>query len=179
MSVVVAPELQFKSSLARRGGQREPRGHCGLAFSFLGDASGGSATCNLAIPFSRSEDRVFMLKALKMRATTDPGQGHIICNLQWPFLQVQGAGPVVLVHAFDFNVEATLGTFNSGDAGIETWPEWCRSLIFQTNLGSAVYWPVQAVWGTNTNATTYLIDCWGYWWDKTVIGLPGGPRIPR
>ncbi len=183
MSVVLEPELQFKSSLSsgfRPAVGGNPRGHCGIAFSALGDASGGSVTVNLVIPFDRAEDRVFMLKALKMRATSDPGQGHVVCNLQWPFLQIQGSGPVVLVQAFNFNVEATLGTFNSGsDEGAETWPEWCRSLIFQTNLGSALYRPIQAVWGTNTEFTTYLIDAWGYWWDKTVIARPGGPNIPR
>lgn len=113
-----------------------------------------------------------------MRATTDPAQGHVVANLDAPFLQIAGDGPLVLVHAFDFNVEGTLGTFNSGTAGEPTWPREFQSLIFRSDREQD-YNMVQLVFGTNTNGTTYLVDLWGYWWSTVALREPAGLDIPR
>lgn len=117
-------------------------------------------------------------RVVKMRATTDPAQGHIVANLDAPFLQVEGSGPLVLVHAFDFNIEATLGTFNSGSADAETWPREFQSLVFHSDREQD-YLPLQLNYGTNTNGTTYLVDLWGYWWSKIALREPAGLDIPR
>lgn len=178
MSVVVAPPIQFKRSWPPPLDPRDPVGLCGLIFNVAGDGSGGSITVNCIVPPDRVEDRIFVVKAVTMRATADPGQGHVICNLDEPNFQLEAAGPVTLVHAFDFNVEATLGTFNGGAADAPNWPESFRSLLFQSKNSTQDYNALQLVYGTNTNAATYLNALWGYWWSQEVLNVAGGPRVP-
>ncbi|KKL17299.1 hypothetical protein LCGC14_2486920, partial [marine sediment metagenome] len=51
-------------------------------------------------------------------------------------------------------------------------------LIFDPRQGAGVLNMIELEMGVNVNTDTYAFEAYGYYWDRSVLNAPGGPRHP-
>jgi len=181
----------LESQLWPQGDIRDPLGVWAFRLGVTGDASGNPITVGIDIPAARRSAYLYTIYHAQVSQLTGVITAaniktRILTN--WP-----DADPDAGVFAYASNLQSRLvGSTNfnapiagpggsaSASAGPLIFPLDRFLLMFdprqQESLGDMEIFQFELE--VNTNAATYSFEAYGYYWDRSVMQAPGGPRHP-
>lgn len=171
------------TALWPQGDARDPLGIWGFRLGVTGDASGGSIKVTAQVPAERNAGLVYTIYSLLIAQLTGTfasvtSRARILTN--WPNIdsiagvQAYAANNVVQVSGdADFTSPLT-GPFEG---------QFVRAherflLLFDPRPAAGVLSLIELEYGNNEDTATYSFEGYGYYWDRSVLQAPGGPRHP-
>jgi len=166
-----------------QGDARDPLGVWGMRHGVTGDASGGGVKVIGSVPAGLAAAYVYtaysaQIGQLTGAFTTTPAKLRLLTN--WPNLSpvpgVQGYASLQVVNiAGDANFTSPLiGPFD----GEFIKPNDRFILLYDPRPSAGQLDILEFEFGDNTNLATYSFEAYGYFWDRSVMNAPGGPRFP-
>jgi len=181
--MAIAAEIEVvETALWPQGDVRDPLGVWGSRVLVTGDNTGGAIVVDIVVPANKAGAFVYT------NYKTNQGQlsgslaatNHAVRLLtNWPDID-----PLAGVQGFNtFRIEATRTESDfpgqqSAPQSIMDSPNDRFLLLFDPRPAAGKYSIVQLLWGENTNNATYAFEAYGYYWDRSVLNAPGGPRHP-
>lgn len=165
-----------------QGDKRDPLGVWGVRHGVTGDASGGSIKVLYQVTSPKRAAFVYTCYAITFAQLTGAiTADNIKCRLLtgWPNVDTQAG-----VQAFGtvrFNVLAGGSVFTAPLGGPSlslVTPEQRFILLYDPRPSGEDLTIVEVEWPTNVNLATYSFEGYGYYWDRSVLQAPGGPRHP-
>ncbi len=176
-----------ETGLWPQGDERDPLGVWGARLIVAGDASGGPIKVRAIVPQAKRRSRVYTCYAAQTVVATETAaetSTQIKCRLltNWPdvdpvqigaqgFATFQTSAIVDLVSATrpDFGPSSPL--VNPSDRFI---------LLFDPGVVAADsdMEIVEMERNANVDTNDYSFEAYGYYWDRSVLNAPGGPRHP-
>lgn len=183
MAVVGNTDIRVQA-LWPQGDIRDPLGVWGARGLLTGDGSGGSVQANFNVPAVNRDAHVYTCYGatygqLTGAATTNATKIRLLTN--WPNFSstagIQGyATNFFATIGTDINMSGTISGYNrtpsQGAIGNAD-----RFILLFTRIGTPLT-IVEIEHGANTNLATYAFEVYGYYWDRSVLDAPGGPRHP-
>lgn len=172
------------AALWPQGDIRDPLGVWGARVTTTGDASGSSTKVGIQVPASLAGAYVYTCYSVTIAGLARPaGQvnDRVKCRLltNWPNIDpaagVQGFSTLRLAE-FSFD-----GLFTSPSLGILAPllnPNDRYLLLFDPRQGAGAFTIVEMELGSNLLNDTTAWEAYGYFWDRSVLNAPGGPRHP-
>lgn len=171
----------IESALWPQRDARDPLGIFGWRVSQAGDASSGSNKIVVEVAEALRHAYVYkiydMIIAQTVGITTTSAKMRILSN--WPNvdpdpgIQAYAALWVGIINGATLFTAPRAGFFDTNPfAGNSK-----EILIYDpsTRIGAMQIAEQEVV---NTDVTTYSFEGYGYYWDRSVMGTPGGPRNP-
>ncbi len=176
-SVAVQP-----SALWPQGDIRDPLGVWGFRLGFVGDASGGSIKMTATEATDRKAAYVYTCYALTIAGLTGnlidtSGKVRLLTN--WP-----NVDPLAGVQAFstlqrflmNFSTNFTAPILAPDTYVVEANERFL--LLFDPRPSGPLADIVEMEIAANVDLATYSFEGYGYFWDRSVLNAPGGPRHP-
>lgn len=173
----------IESALWPQGDIRDPLGTWGFRSLFTGDASGGSMKLFAQVPLLKTAAYLYTCYSLNIAQLTGAinivnVKARLLTN--WPDIDplagIQGYSSLRTmdlvggnVHTapiagpFEFPLVSTLERF---------------ILLFDPRSRTNAMTIVELELNLNTNPSTWSFEGYGYFWDRSVLNAPGGPRHP-
>lgn len=180
---IVEDGAVLESQLWPQGDARDPLGIWSMRHGITGDATGGSIKVRYQVTSPRRAAYVYTCVGLTYaQLTGTPTVSLLKVRLlaNWPDADVaagvQGYGSVI--------IRSTTGSanFTAPVAGPSTpilEPQQRFILLFDPRPGvDADLDIVELELATNVDGDTYAFEGYGYFWDRSVLQAPGGPRHP-
>lgn len=181
--MAIAVEVDVKPAAQwPQGDIRDPLGVWGGRQGVTGDASGGGIKVGFLSPAGQDAAYVYTCYGVTVAQLTGTpvAQGIKIRLLtNWPdvdpLVGVQGFGSVKLILAV---VDSDLSAPNGGvgPGAIEAVDRFL--LLFDPRPSAGQITLVELEFGANVDGNTYSFESYGYFWDRSVLNAPGGPRHP-
>jgi len=171
------------NALWPQGDIRDPLGVWGFRHGITGDATGGSIKVGAVVPADNAGAFLFTcysaLAAILAQATTSTSVAKVRLLTNWPNvdpqLGVQAYGSAGFVDL------STVSSFTPPEV-IPTTPMIAPQdrflLLFDPRPSGGQITIVELEIGVNILADTYTFEGYGYYWDRSVLNAPGGPRHP-
>ncbi len=169
-----------------QGDARDPLGVWGARLGVTGDASGGGIKVAFVVPAPKRGARVYTVYSAtfaQLTGTTTalvPVKSRILTN--WPNIDpvpgVQGFG-TLLLNPCDQDNDLTAPVRGPVSSPLITPNDrfiLCYDPRQQTTLGPMAI--LELAYGKNEDLATFSFEGYGYWWDRSVMDTPGGPRHP-
>lgn len=171
------------TALWPQGDIRDPLGVWGFRRAVTGDASGGSIKVTAQAAGDQAAAYIFAcysaLLAVVTQATTASPTGKIRLLTNWPNVDPQAG------------VQAYGSGLSFGMLGVTalTAPEVVPNvpligpadrfiLLFDPRPSAGALDLIEMEFGGNILADVYSFEGYGYYWDRSVLNAPGGPRHP-
>lgn len=173
------------NALWPQGDIRDPLGVWGARSSVTGDATGGEIKGNVNVTESERAAYIYTVYdiAINQRSGTLNANPSMVRMLTgWPNIDLLAG--VQAYSSGRFGIFRGSGTFNTPPiAGIiateELLPANSRFILMFDPRPLASALPlIELKWVNQTDGDIYDIECWGYYWDRSVLQAPGGPRHP-
>jgi len=170
------------TALWPQGDIRDPLGIWGGRVPAVGDASGGEIKATMRVPAERGAANIFTCVAvtitqLEGALATDALMCRLLSN--WPNVDelagVQGFGTVRMANLIN---DASFTGTKGGPSRPLVAPQDRFILLFDPRPSAGDLDIVELKSGVNTLADTWSFEAYGYWWDRSVLNAPGGPRHP-
>lgn len=168
---------------------RDPLGVWGARIGLTGDATGGFIKVQVNVPAERKSQFVYTCYSTNitiLTGTGQNGQGIRVRRLtNWPNIDpqvgVQGYGSAVFGAIntdadFDDPIGGMSGTTPNGMLFDN--PNDRFMLLYDPRPIGVDMTIVEFELAFNTDLETYACECYGYYWDRAVMDVPGGPRHP-
>lgn len=170
------------NALWPQGDMRDPLGIWGFRHGITGDASGG--TVKVTARASEDQNAAYLYTCYSVniaQLTGADAAANIKCRLltNWPNIDpqvgVQGYSTLRLtVWISDDAMTAPIG----GPSENILSPLDRFLLLFDPRPSAGVLNLVELELDRNVLAETYAFEGYGYYWDRSVLNAPGGPRHP-
>jgi len=171
------------AALWPQGDERDPLGVWGFREGVTGDGGGGSIKVTAAAPAGLSAAYVYtcysVLIAQLTGVLTSPSSCKCRLLANWPNIDtlagVQGYGSgrfTSLVGGVNFTAPITIPL----EPMITAFDRFI--LLFDPRPGAGRLEIVELELDDNVMGATYSFEGYGYWWDRSVLQAPGGPRHP-
>lgn len=182
MAISVLGEV-LAAALWPQGDIRDPLGVWGCRVGVTGDASGGLITATFQVPTGRGAAYVYTCYSAQIGLLSGAVAGITSkCRLltNWPNIDVaagvQGFSTLQFISMnggtdFPSPLSGPLNTFFLS-------PLDRFILLFDPRPGAGSLNIVELTMGENTLNSTYSFEGYGYFWDRSVLNAPGGPRHP-
>jgi len=184
----VAP---IESQLWPQGDIRDPLGVWGARLGVTGDASGNPITVNFRVPAEKRSAYVYTIYhaivAVLAGGVNSPVKIRILTN--WPNIDPDAGVQGYSTLGIGGTIQSTAFTSPIGGPGpIAAVPQdypyitpldrfiLCFDPRQQATLGAMDILSLEKE--INTNNGTYSFEAYGYFWDRSVMQAPGGPRHP-
>lgn len=167
---------------------RDPLGVWVTREGVTGDATGGSIKVGVNIPVGRDSGRIYTCYSVNIAKLTgidaaSAGKVRLLTNFPDadPSVGVQGYASArrVTINA-GTGLTPPITMIDAADIGVT--PQERFLLLFGPVLtedeepgGVNI---VELEINENENLATYTFEAWGYYWDRQVLYVPGGPRHP-
>jgi len=172
------------TALWPQGDIRDPLGVWGFRIPATGDASGGSVKATAFATAGINAAYVYTLYSVNIAELAGTAIVSTAAKLRiltsWP-----NVSPIAGVQAYssfqivDFN---GADVFTAPIAGQRDFalvqPNDRFLLIFDPRPGAGQLNMVELEIGLNTDLATYSFEGYGYYWDRSILQAPGGPRHP-
>ncbi len=184
MSITANADL-IEWALWPQGDKRDPLGIWAFRSSILGDATGGFLKLLVGLPAARRAGHIYT--CLSAQSTTLSGTAtHAGITLRlltnWPPADL-GAG----VTAYSTYMRILIGASAVGN--FPTDGPFENPLVRENDRFILLFDPrpvetlgrlniMEFIITDNTNTVLIGFEAWGYWWDRSVMDAPGGPRHP-
>jgi len=181
MSIVTSAPI-VSAQLFPQGDIRDPLGVWGARLGVVGDATAGSIAVTLRVPGARGAAYLYTCYSVNVSQLTGIVSGTLVSIrllTGWPNIDEATDG----VQAYGSNFTATwaAGTGPGPIAGFQTQPLSPLDrflLLFDPRPTAGDFDVVALGLNDNTNLATYVFEGYGYFWDRSVLNAPGGPRHP-
>ncbi len=170
------------TALWPQGDIRDPLGVWGFRLGVTGDASGGSIKVVALAPSGINAAYIYTcysaLIAQLSSLTSVQGKCRLLTN--WPNVDVvqpgvQGYGSAVTrLITGDGDFTAPVAMPNDPFIG----PADRFLLLFDPRASAGDVPLVELELGVNTDTLLYSFEGYGYYWDRSILQAPGGPRHP-
>lgn len=182
MSVVVTTDI-LAAQTWPQGDARDPLGLWGFRQLLTGDATGGALKCTAQAPAGLAAAYVYTCYSVNMVKLTGALAGTLVkvrLLTGWPNIDnlagVQG-------------YSSAIGDNNVGTSGWDAGQVLVPSinfigpndrflLLWDPRPSSGVLSLVEVESGGNVDTDTWSVEGYGYFWDRSVMNTPGGPRHP-
>jgi len=163
-----------------QGDKRDPLGIWGARLGVTGDATGGGIKVTATVEESKRDAYVYTcygITAAKLTGnlTADVIKTRLLTN--WPNVDplagIQGFASLTMGQA----IGDTSGTAPLQGSNLPTIRPEMRFILLFARTGTPLG-IVEVEWNNNLDAATYSFEFWGYFWDRSVLQAPGGPRHP-
>jgi len=175
----------IETGLFKHQDARDPIGVWGAQGNITGDASGGQIQAFIQIPADKRRNRVYTVydcQSQNSGGTLDTGTAaKIRIFLGWPDINL--AGGIQAHETILFVQLEPAGGFNppfTGPRRSMVDPNHRFLLIFDPSVQFAndAFTMISVERDANVNGSIYQTSAWGYYWDRAVFDVPGGPRHP-
>ncbi len=170
------------SALWPQGDIRDPLGTWGFRLGVTGDATGGEIKVTAQAPAGLAAAYVYTCYSLNVAQLTGTlAANAIMARLlaNWPNIDalagVQGYSTALTV------LQAAASVFTAPQAGYNdplVAPQERFILLFDPRPGVGALSIAELKLGINIDTDTYSFEGYGYFWDRSVLQAPGGPRHP-
>jgi len=171
------------AALWPQGDIRDPLGTWGFRKGITGDASGGGLKVTARAAAGIAAAYLYTCYSVNIaHLTGTPGTPAAKCRLltNWPNVDVLAGVQAYATLLMQTTVGGT--NFTPPIAGIQRAPLVQPNdrflLLFDPRPSAGVMELVELEWGENTDGDTYSFEGYGYFWDRSVLNAPGGPRHP-
>lgn len=183
MAIVATAEV-ITAQLWPQGDIRDPLGVWGAREGVTGDATGGSIKVTLQAPAPRGAAYIYTCYDVNI-AILDvaiPGSYNAKMRLltNWPDID-----PLAGVQGYSSGFTFPVNVANNATEPIGTIAnEQVMSqnsrfiLLFDPRPSAGVLDIVELELNTNTDTARHSFEGYGYYWDRSVLQAPGGPRHP-
>jgi len=181
VTVSVVGEILASAVFAQRD-RRDPLGVWGMRVGATGDGGGGSIQAVGQVPAGEraayvyacySASIVIISQAVPLNVT---GQFRLLTN--WPNVDEQaGVNAYAGIHMVTVEQSALEAPIGGNNDPLVSAPERFMLLWDPRSTGATMDICSFAV-GSNVTGDVYSFEAWGYYWDRTVMAQPGGPRHP-
>lgn len=184
MSVTVIGDV-VETQLWPQGDIRDPLGVWGSRTFLQGDATGGGNRCQITIPAERRSAYVYTCYHAQISALTGTpiGGSRLMCRLltNWPNISADPG-----VQGFSTNRHAkvnvdVVGFIQTPLSGIDEnllMPQDRFILLYDPRQQGDAIVIVELTLNDNVDLDTMSFEAYGYYWDRSVMDAPGGPRHP-
>ena len=170
------------AALWPQGDIRDPLGTWGFRLGITGDATGGSIKVTASAPAGLGAAYVYTCYSLNIAQLTgasgsQTAKARLLTN--WPNVDVLAG-----VQAYSSLIIRNFGTdpqFTAPIAGMDdplVTPLDRFLLLFDPRPSIVTLDIIEMESGENVDAATYSFEGYGYFWDRSVLNAPGGPRHP-
>jgi len=172
----------FEAQIFPQGDIRDPLGVWGVRQGITGDASGGTIKVNFQVSSPRRAAFVYTAYSLnygQLTGSITATEIQVRLLTGWPNIDAQEG-----VQAYGSNlITAPVGagslTAPVTGAGIPlVGPNDRFLLLFDPRAQGQDLDIVEMEINTNVDLATFTFEGYGYYWDRSVLGAPGGPRHP-
>lgn len=178
--VVVLP-----AALWPQGDIRDPLGVWGFRLGITGDASGGSIKTTAIAPAGDAAAYIFTCYALTfVQLSGAIGSASIKSRLltNWPNVDViPGVQGFSTYEVLGMSGGSNFTPPTSGVGSSNSFPINNNArfiLLFDPRPSAGPLAIVEMELNENVNLATYSAEGYGYFWDRSVLNAPGGPRHP-
>lgn len=170
------------TALWPQGDIRDPLGIWGSRLIVVGDASGGQIRVGVVAAAERNAQYVYTIYSVnisKLTGTSTTAACRLRILTSWPDISPGVAG----VQAYASNLNAaqqgnfTISPTNALDRPLVQ-PQDRFLLCFDPRPSAGVLTIAELRINDNVLTDTYAFEAYGYYWDRSVLGAPGGPRHP-
>lgn len=173
------------NALWAQGDIRDPLGVWGARVGITGDASGGEIKVGVVAAAAQRAAYIYTCYGAGINQLTGVITAvSIMCRLltNWP-----NVDPIAGVQGYAQNNRGVLGGVSAFTAPLATngsntpfvLPHHRFMLLFDPRpQGNEDLTIVELKLGNNTDLATYSFEAYGYYWDRSVLNAPGGPRHP-
>jgi len=148
-----------------------------------GDASGNPITVGYRIPLGKTGAFVYTCYRLTATLLTGSPTGNENLKVRlltnWPNISdvagVQGFGTL---NIYDLRSDSLLTPGESAPERPIVEANDRFMLLYDPRARQADMNIAEIVWSDNQDAATYAFEGYGYYWDRSVLNAPGGPRHP-
>ena len=173
----------IESALWPQGDIRDPIGVWGARLGVTGDATGDSVKVGIKVAAGKEGAYVYTCYSVNIavltQATPIDSFGKVRLLTAWPNVDplagVQAYGSARIVRVATNALTAPLGAITDNQT---ISPAERFLLLFDPRQGAAAPVIVELEYESNTNLDTYSFEAYGYFWDRSVLNAPGGPRHP-
>jgi len=172
-----------QTALWPQGDIRDPLGIWGFRATVTGDASGDGVKLLAQVPADRKSSYIYTCYAafaVPITQATAAGASSK-CRLltNWPNIDptvgVQGYGHL---RETQVNMNSALTTPQGGPGTDLVGPNGRFILLFDPRPIGGALTLVELELAANVLADVYAFEGYGYFWDRSVLNAPGGPRHP-
>jgi len=182
MAIVTSVDV-VESALWPQGDIRDPLGVWGARLGVTGDASGGAISVEFRVALQNTGAFVYTCYSVNIavltQATPTNQSGRIRLLTSWPNVDpiagVQAYGSTKLCRIESNMTTAPLGGFTDVDP---LSPSDRFLLLFDPRAGPGPTTILELSLENNDLNDTYSFEGYGYYWDRSVLNAPGGPRHP-
>jgi len=173
----------IEAQLFPQGDIRDPLGVWGLRHGVTGDGSGGGVKVLYEVTSPKRAAFIYTCYSLSFtQLTGGVSQNNVKARLLtgWPNVDVQQAG-VQAAATIRFSTVTGGPNFTPpilGNTVPLVSPEQRFILLFDPRSAGLDLVIAEVEWENNTEFATYSFEGWGYYWDRSVLQAPGGPRHP-
>jgi len=172
-----------QSAVFPQGDIRDPIGVWGARLGVTGDGSGGSIEVVIQVPADLKAAYVYTVYSVNLAQLTGSiavaaiAKCRILTN--WP-----NVDPVPGVQAYaSLRMSSMISSANfdppiRGITGELITPNDRFLLLFDPRPIGIALEIVALGWSLNVDLATYSFEGYGYFWDRSVLNAPGGPRHP-
>ena len=167
-----------------QGDIRDPLGVWGFRHGVTGDASGGSVKVIIRVPAGLGAAYVYTCYSAhisKITGAIELTTARLRLLTNWPNVDRQAGVQAYATHHVVTLTGATVATspvvgpFNDG---VLVTSNDRFLLLFDPRPTVGAIDIVEFELGINTLAETYSFEAYGYYWDRSILQAPGGPRHP-
>lgn len=164
-----------------QGDARDPLGVWGARHLVTGDATAGSIKVDVRAAAAIAGGYVYTCYSAIATRLDGNVDSAVKCRLltNWPDIDddagVQGYGTLRIVPQLG-DPQFTAPT--SGPRDVLVAPNDRFILLFDPRPVVGAFDIVALEMGENIDAAAYSFEAWGYYWDRSVLNAPGGPRHP-
>lgn len=168
------------SAVFRRGDLRDPLGIWAARGTLVGDVSGGTVKATFGVPGPQRASYVYTVGFVSTSSpTASTGSTHTVRLLtNWPPADKPG------VQGASFIRTNEVGSAGSGELQAVGFrplidPQMSKILLYDPRADPATRIDLLELWlNLNVDAANYFFEAWGWYWDRNLHEVPGGPRYP-
>lgn len=182
MAIVALTDV-FPAALWPQGDMRDPLGVWGFRHIVTGDASTGSIKVTGQAPAGLRAAYIYTCYSVNIAHLAGASEGAIATKTRllsnWPDVDDDVGVQGYATAQFAFTGEDD--DFTAPDSILQRHPVGPNErfiLLFDPRPTGGALDIVELEYGNNVLASTYAFEAYGYWWDRSVLQAPGGPRHP-
>lgn len=179
MSVETTLDIRETPTL-RRADNRDPLGIWAVRGSVVGDASGGIAKAFLGVPGPRRSAHVYNVIFVSTSADVGVATTHTVRILtNFPPADPSGVAGAAFMRTNEVGSAGTGSGFAAVGFRPLIDPQMSRILMFDPTPDQAVRINILELWLSQQDLNTiFTFEAYGYFWDRGITDVPGGPRFP-
>jgi len=167
------------TSTFRRRDDRDPLGIWAARGALVGDLSGGVIDATFGVPAELRAAYVYNVIFVSTQADGSSGSTHTVRLLtNWPPADKPGVQGASFIRTTEVGTTGKINNFAVGFRPLID-PQMSKILLYDPRSAAAGRIDLLELWiNDNDDSVTYIFEAYGWYWDRNLHEVPGGPRFP-